>query len=111
MKLHTAARRYCIERGYFWRDEYSKLCDQDRDREKDGYQYTDEAYDMFPRYNVLDAILIEVEKLNPEEFESLDQVENQLITAGLCAESSFTKPSNGNTIGKIVTDELKKRNI
>ncbi len=31
-----------------------------------------------------------------------------MITAGLCAESSFTKPSNGHTIGKIITDELKK---
>lgn len=108
IKLHTAARRYCIERGYFWRDEYSKLCDQDRNRKKDGYNYTDEAHDMFPRYNVLDAILIEVEKHNPEVFESLEQTKNQLTTVGLCAESSFTKPSNGQTIGKIITDELKK---
>ncbi|EMS71294.1 hypothetical protein [Ruminiclostridium cellobioparum] len=108
MKLHTAARRYCIERGYFWRDEYSKVCDPDRNGKKNGYHYTDEAYDIFPRYNVLDAILIEVEKHNPEEFESLEYAKNELITTGLCAESSFTKPSNGQTVGKIIIDELKK---
>ncbi len=108
IKLHSAARKYCIERGYFWRNEYSQMCAESRDRKEDCYNYTDEAYDMFPRYQVLEAILTEVEKHKSDDFESIAQAKSQLISDGLSAESLFTKPSNSEAIVKIITDELEK---
>ena len=108
IKLHSAARKYCIERGYFWRNEYGKMCAENRDRKEDYSNYTDDSYDVFPRYQVLEAILTEVEKHKPDHFESIEQAKSQLISYGLSAESLFTKPSNSETIMKIINDELEK---
>lgn len=58
--LITAARRYCMDNYSYWADRYSK--------ERTGedfpvYSYSDQDYNLFPRYNALSAILAEVEML------------------------------------------------
>lgn len=108
LNLHTAARRYCIDRASYWHQEYAKLCGQKKDRQADGYHYTDEAYMIFPRYNVLEAILPEVEKYTGYKFSSLEEEKKCLCNLGLQAESIFTKPSNDDKAGKIVIEEFKK---
>lgn len=85
--LHTAARRFCIERSHYWRKQYYEL---NTDGRYNGGSYSDEALNLFPRYNCLDAILVEVEKFTPEDFSSLVEAKDILIHAGNTSESLFT---------------------
>ena len=85
--LHTAVRRYCIERGHYWRKQYYEL---NNDGRCNGGSYCDEALNIYPRYNCLDAILVEVEKFTPEDFSSLVEAKDILIYAGNTSESLFT---------------------
>lgn len=86
--LHTFARRYCADRFRRWTEEYSRLADAGRERL--GSDYTQEAYGIFPRYNVLRAILLDVEELDSESLPPLDQLRELLLTAGLNAKTLFT---------------------
>lgn len=90
LALHTAARRYCEERAARWHSHYAGLGSH-----TDHGGYTEEEKDVFPRYNVLDAILVEVERLRPEALASGKQAREMLSLAGQVAESMFTKPPNG----------------
>lgn len=65
-KLQTAIRRYCIDNHYFWWNKYFELDTANRLHNSSGY--TDEEYSVFPRYNVLKAILTEIEKVQPADF-------------------------------------------
>ncbi|MGE5474957.1 MAG: hypothetical protein ACM3UU_12135, partial [Ignavibacteriales bacterium] len=94
-KLHTAARRYCMDRYCYWNKQYDVLCKKGNDRKSDGYNYTDEALNVFPRYNIVNAILIEVEKFTPASFKSLDEAKELLKISGEIAETIFTKPPYG----------------
>lgn len=89
--IHTLARRYLMERYGRWSEVYSKLAAQGENRAGDGYNYTDEALDIFPRYQVLSAILVEVERLVPADFGTLEEAREILCIAGRTAESIFTK--------------------
>ena len=88
--LHTATRRYCAERATHWRSRYAELAPHD-------YQhgYTDAEKNTFPRYNVLEAILVEIERLRPESFDSLKDAREMIILAAQVADSMFTKPAAG----------------
>jgi len=90
LALHTAARRYCEERAARWHSRYAELGSH-----IDHGGYTKEEKDVFPRYNVLEAILVEVERLRPESLASGQQARELLSLAGQIAESMFTKPPNG----------------
>src|SRR5260370_74442 len=61
LALHTAARRYCLERHAFWCERYTEIVSKRGDRQRDGYHCTPEALATFPRYKVLNAIRIELE--------------------------------------------------
>ena len=91
-QLHTAIRRYCIDRYDYWTRKYSELASVGKNRA--GTEYTREALRTFPRYNVLKAILIEVERHRPEEFASLDEAKRAFTTIAATAQSVFTKPPN-----------------
>ena len=67
----TAVRRYCIDNSFHWKEKYYEISFSGKDRK--GFGYNDEALYIFPRYTVLDAILIEIEKFRPEDFASLDE--------------------------------------
>ena len=64
MALHTAARRYCLERYVFWAERYAEIVRRGADRKLDGYCYTREALATFPRYNVQSAIRVELERID-----------------------------------------------
>lgn len=97
--IHTAARRYCIDQFAYWSNRYSILDRQGANRIErgDGWEYSPEALTIFPRYNVLRAIGVEVERLNPEELEDFVETRELLLEVGTTAEDEFTR----NPIGKI----------
>lgn len=94
--LHTAARRYVIERAADWRDRYAALLAGEADgRRRAGiappteYTYSDEALATFPRYQVLAAIQAAVEALTPSDFTSLEDA-RQRVAAAASADNLFT---------------------
>lgn len=83
----TAARRYCKTHYTQWATRYSQ--------ERTGasypvYAYTEQDYNLFPRYQLLAAILGEVEKLVGLPFVSLEACRDALVQIGLTAQSLFT---------------------
>ena len=88
-KLHTHARRYCMERFDHWATKYSKLAKGGGDRV--GAGYTDKAYSMFPRYNVLSAMLQEIATLDYEKLPTIEKLVELLELVGECSNSIFTE--------------------
>jgi hypothetical protein len=86
--LHTFARRYCIERHRKWTSEYAALSAVGKDRR--GADYTAEAYAIFPRYNVLHAILLDVEMLDFDQLPHFDELSERLVLAGKTGTTEFT---------------------
>jgi hypothetical protein len=97
LALHNSARRYCMDRIKLLHKQYSQLDALGRDRltlQDGGWGYTDEAQDIFPRYNALAAIQREVEQFLPTDFSSLDDARRYLELAGHTAQSPFTNHTN-----------------
>lgn len=89
--LITAARRYCKEHHARWANRYAK----ERTGANDpSYSYSDLDYNLFPRYQVLAAILGEIEKQVGRPFPTLDACRETLSHAGLTARSLFTEMDN-----------------
>ena len=91
--LHNAARDYCTRRYARWSSEYAALVASGRHQitKADGrWTYTDASYRIFPRYNVLGAILAEVERFVPSDFASVDEARGLLGAAAWSAGSDFT---------------------
>jgi hypothetical protein len=87
--LHTAARRYCLEREAYWTKEYSNLIREGKDRK--GEDYTDEAWGTFPRYHAWDAILLGVEELDNDNLPANEELIELLCVAGMTSDNMFTK--------------------
>ena len=96
----TAVRRYCIKNSSHWKEKYYEVASSGKDRA--GFGYTDEALYMFPRYVLLDAILIEVEKFRPDEFRSLDEAKRFMTLLADETQDSSYAPQK---------DEIEKRAI
>jgi len=99
--LHTAARRYCIEQAKFWYERYaSSRVDPD----------TEAARVLFPRYLVLQEILVEVERLPPHTFGSLDEAQEWLLLAGEAAQGRSTsgKPMAQGAAGAAIREERQR---
>jgi hypothetical protein len=80
--LHTATRRYCVERSALWHERYAQS----------GVDASsDEARRLYPRYHVLEAILTAVEATVPEDFGSLEEAQKALILAGQTAQNWATR--------------------
>jgi hypothetical protein len=95
--LHDAARRYCQDHAAEWVRRYSETPENERRVRTSGpygWTYSDRAYDLFPRYNVLGAILHEVERFVPEEFSSVEELREILAATGETARSEFTNGTN-----------------
>jgi len=95
--LHTAARRYCQERIAYWHQRYATLGSPGGGA---GWTYSDRHKDVFPRYNVLDGILVGVERLWPESFNVLPALRNELWSIGQSAQGHGTEG---------VTDTIQQR--
>lgn len=102
-RLHTATRRYCMERDCHLRRLYSAL--QSIGGDRSGSEYTKEALELFPRYNVLTAILTEVERFVPNEFSSLAEAKELLITAGRIADDIMTKSPHHPIVEHVMAEE------
>src|SRR5262249_41408688 len=102
LALFTAARRYCIERHAYWCERYSKIA-----RQREGYNYTPEALATFPRYNVLNAIRRELERLEPAHLGDADNTKALLLLAGETAEDDFTRRPIGEIDERAMTEERK----
>jgi hypothetical protein len=87
-RLHVVARRYCADRSRLLAEKYQRLVEAGGDRRGPGY--TPEACRTFPRYQVLDAIRVDLERLTGTEVGSLDEARETFALAGLTAESAFT---------------------
>ena len=110
--LHTATRRYAAERAADWEDRYAKLQADERQAHRDTgmpepttYGYSPEALATFPRYHVLHAIQAAVESFVPADLGSLDEARELLATAGVVAESVFTRPPIGEVEQRAMDDE------
>ncbi len=86
--LHTAARRYCIERHKYWRELYGDLQKGREHPRSSGYTAKD--LDTFPRYLVMDAIRVEIEGFVPGDFPSCEDALEMLVTAIATADSAST---------------------
>jgi hypothetical protein len=86
-----------------WIEQYSVLLDSDRAH--DGSGYSERARDMVPRYNVLNAIRVGVERLDPDHLPSFDDVDASLREAAFAAQDVFTEPPNGEIEERAMDDE------
>jgi hypothetical protein len=102
--LHTAVRRYCMDNHFYWSKKYSEMNTGGAGRSG----YTDEHLMTFPRYNVLNAILIEVERYRPEDFKTFEEAKHFICLIANEAQSVSTKPPNGNIQQKAMDEERDK---
>jgi len=105
LALHTAARRYCLEHHALWWERYITIMRSGADRQPDGYHYTAEALATFPRYNVLHAIRVELERIDPATLADLEETRQLLILAGQTAEDDFTRRPIGQIDQRAVAEE------
>ncbi len=107
--LHTAARRYCEDRYSDWTKAYSQLESREgvqiENKFEPGWDYSNEAYGIFPRYRVAKAIRIEVERLEPQSSSSLDDLRLQLIGASAVAEARLRDEINNAIAWKVLREE------
>jgi hypothetical protein len=101
--LHTTARRYCRERYALWAERYAEIVRRGRDRERD--DYTPEALATFPRYNVLNAIRVELERINPTELVDLEAARVRVLRAGEMANDDFTRKPIGEIDRRALAEE------
>lgn len=78
--IHTTARRYCEEHFAFWSNKYA----QGKWNEK-------EAKGVFPRYLVLKAILIDIERRTHDQFLAEADVVSHLLNVGRTAQYAMTQ--------------------
>lgn len=88
--LHTAARRYCEARFSEWVQVYDDLQHKETWQVENpfgpGWDYSEEAYRIFPRYRIAKNTLIEIERLAVESRMSLPEMREFLIAASTKAE-------------------------
>lgn len=105
--LHTVARRYCLEQHTNWAMQYSKISRVGGDRAADGYHYTPEALGVFPRYNALNAIRVELERIDPDNLNDVHSTRELILLAGACADDDFTRKPIGQIDANTMADERK----
>jgi hypothetical protein len=105
LALHTAARRYCFERHAHWCQRYSEIVRHRGDRQRDGYHYTPEALATFPRYNVLNAIRVELERIDPAKLGDVEDTRALLVLVGETAQDDFTQKPIGEIDARTMADE------
>ena len=108
-QLHTAIRHYCIENHQFWWSKYFELSSLNNIR--DEFDYTNEAYSVFPRYNILNAILTEIEKTQPADFSNLEEAKEYFCLVADQAENIFTKPPNNEIAIRVMNEERQKLSV
>lgn len=101
--LHWMARRYLMDRYDELSSMYAQLPNQGR--AADGFRYSARARRIFPRYNVVEAMLVEVERLDPDRLPDLHTLAHALVRAADMAQSPFTQPPQGKAEEDVIGDE------
>lgn len=101
--LHATARRYLDASFSRWAGRYAELPNDGRD--KDGYHYTKQALDTFPRYNVLNAIRVELDRIDPVALVDLESTRALVLDAGMNAQDGFTRDPIGSIDAAAMSDE------
>lgn len=104
LALHTAARRYLLNRRDQWIAEYSTLPNQGRR----GAGYSNSALNIFPRYNVLAAIRVEVERLDADRLPVLGEVADFLASAAADSQDMLTEGEHGAIERDAMNDERER---
>lgn len=103
-KLHTAIRRYCWDRYIYWTENYGNLNNSGEGFSIEG-GYSNEALATFPRYNVLKAILTEIERHRPSNFSNLEEARKLFILISQKAQNIFTDPPNSEAEQSVMNEE------
>ncbi len=85
--LHSAVRQYCYDQHRHWSSVYAST---PKDDSAGSYRYSDRQLDVFPRYNVLNAIRVAVESLDPANLEDFAATQRILASLGDSADDDFT---------------------
>ncbi|MDG1808322.1 MAG: hypothetical protein P8I27_10510, partial [Pirellulaceae bacterium] len=99
--LHNAVRQYCYDQHRHWSSLYASTPKNDS---SGSYSYSDRQLDVFPRYNVLNAIRVAVESLDPEALGDFTATQRALESLGACADDDFTNNPLGD-IARNAQDE------
>lgn len=92
-----------MNRYSYWTKRYGELVSAGKNRAGKGY--TEEALCTFPRYNVINAILVEIERQRPESFTSLDEAKRVFRGVAASAQNVFTQPPHGNVVCQVMNGE------
>lgn len=103
-KIVTLARRYCIDNFRYWADKYQN----ERTGNDFPYTYTDKDYDLFPRYQALDAILKGVETVVGQSFSDRDECIGVLKNIGQDSQTLFTNGNHNEIEKRAIQDERNK---
>jgi hypothetical protein len=103
LALQVAARRYLMDRYDELSRRYAALPNQGR--AADGYHYRREAWRVFPRYNVVEAILVQVERLDPDRLPKLSDLVDALAQAADTAQSPLTQPAINKVAAAAMAEE------
>ena len=97
--LVTLARRYCFEYFNMWSEKYRN------EGSGNVHHYSDSDYNIFPRYNAIEAIKLGIETIVGKQYDSIDQCKSELINLGLSSQTIFTTSSRNNIEEKAIYDE------
>ncbi len=102
--LVTAARQYCLTNHAYWVQQYTER----RTGNDFPYTYTKSDYDLFPRYNAIDAIRQGVELFVGRTEGTIDEVKKLLVEVAVANQTPFTKGENNTIEAKAIDDERRK---
>lgn len=102
----TAAKRYCIDNFNYWSKQYSdKKTGSDYPN-----SYSDNDYDLFPRYNVSTAILQELQFYTGDDFADIAECRQMIKVLGQESQSLFTKGEKNKIEANAIQEERDKFN-
>lgn len=100
----SAAKHYCIDNFRYWSDRYQN----ERTGNDFPYTYTDNDYNLFPRYNALSAIRQGIEYFTGQEFQDIETCKQTLKKTGQESQSHFTENTNNKIGRKAIQEERDK---
>jgi hypothetical protein len=86
-------------------DAYAEL--PNHGRAMDGYHYTHEARRIFPRYRLVEAMLEQVERLDPDRLPDFADLAAALLRSAEDAQSPFTQAA-GEAEAEVIRDERQR---
>ncbi|MBI0400423.1 hypothetical protein [Cyclobacterium marinum] len=100
----TAAKHYCIDNFRYWSERYQN----ERTGNDFPYTYTDNDYNLFPRYNALSAIRQGIDYFTGKEFHNIESCKQTLIKSGKESQSPFTEKTQNKIEQKAIQEERDK---